>query len=110
MIRLLSLMLLGASTIAFSASTSLRAADEEVKLEGTICCGKCELKMSEKCAVTIVVAGKDGKKTTYWFDKDAHKKYHDDVCQETKAGTVTGTVKKDGEKMIITVKDLKYKK
>jgi hypothetical protein len=112
MIRLLSLLVLGAAVCAFTApSAPVAAADEkdakEVKLEGNICCGKCELKESAKCAVTIVVE-KDGKKTTYWFDDKASKKYHGDVCTEVKKGKVTGTVKKDGDKMILTVTELKY--
>ena len=108
MIRLLSLLVLG---VAFCAWNSpVRAADEkEVKLEGKICCGKCELGESAKCAVTIVTE-KDGKKSTYWFDDKASKKYHSDVCQEVKKGNVTGTVKKDGDKMIITITKLEYAK
>ncbi|MCE9533872.1 MAG: hypothetical protein K8T89_22505, partial [Planctomycetes bacterium] len=79
MIRLLPLLMLGALIAGFSTSSSVVAADKEktdvVKLEGTICCGKCELKQSAACAVTIVVT-KDGKKTTYWLDAETSKKYH----------------------------------
>jgi hypothetical protein len=111
MARLFSVLILGLAVCAY-CSPAVAAADKdakEVKLEGNICCGKCELKDSEKCAATIVVE-KGGKKTTYWFDAKASKKYHGDICQEVKKGTVTGTVKKDGDKMIITVTDLKYAK
>ena len=76
-------------------------------LKGNITCAKCELKKATKCA-TVVVVKKDDKETVYYFDKDGHKKYHDDICKGGKKGTVTGTVKKDGEKMIVTVKELKY--
>ena len=108
MIRLLSVLVLGIAVCAFCISA--RAADEkEVKLEGDICCGKCELKKSAECAVTIVVK-KDGKETVYWLDDKTSKKYHPDVCQEVKKGTVTGTVKKDGDKMIITDSKLEYAK
>ena len=112
MLRLFSLLVLGAAICAFNTPTTIAADKDEakaVKLEGDICCGKCELKESAKCHVTIVVKGKDGKKVTYWFDADASKKYHADVCTEVKAGTVEGTVKKDGDKMVLTVKALKYK-
>jgi len=102
---MLSLLALGVAILAFT--TPAIAADKDVELKGKICCGKCELKEVEKCAVTIVTE-KDGKKMTYWFDTKASKKYHGDVCQEVKKGTVKGTVKKDGDKMIITVTELKY--
>ena len=114
MIRLLSVLALGVAICAFTAPKAVVAEGKDepkvVSLEGDICCGKCELKESAKCHVTIVVKGKDGKKATYWFDAEASKKYHGDVCTEVKAGTVSGTVKKDGDKMVLTVKELKYKK
>jgi hypothetical protein len=117
MIRLLSVLVLGVAVCAFTAPAARTvAADKaekdgakEVKLEGLICCGKCELKEVEKCHVTIV-AEKGGKKTTYWFDDKSSKKYHGDICQTPTKGSVTGTVKKDGDKNIITVTDLKYAK
>jgi hypothetical protein len=114
MIRLLSVLVLGVAVCAFTAPAARTvAADKddakEVKLEGTICCGKCELKEVEKCAVTIV-SEKGGKKTTYWFDEKSSKKYHGDICQTPTKGSVTGTVKKDGDKMMITVTDLKFAK
>lgn len=109
MIRLLSVLVLGVAVLAFNAPMAVAADDPKaVTLEGNICCGKCELKESAKCAVTIVAKDKDGKKVTYWFDADASKKYHGDVCTEVKAGKVTGTVKKDGDKLILTVKELKF--
>jgi len=109
MFRFLSALTLGIAMLAYTSPAGADDKDaKEVKLEGNICCGKCELKESAKCAVTIVVE-KDKKKTTYWFDADSSKKYHGDICQEVKAGTVTGTVKKDGDKMVVTVKELKYK-
>src|SRR5262245_1128801 len=110
MIRSLAVLLLGIAVCAWTTRAS--AADEkngkEVTLEGKILCGKCELKEDKACATAILVE-KDGKKTTYYFDTASHKKYHKDICQEVKAGTVKGTVKKEGEKMVVTVSDLKYK-
>jgi len=107
MFRLLSVMLAVIAVFAFS--TNVSAADTEVTLDGKILCGKCELKESAKCAVAIVVE-KDGKKSTYWFDADSSKKYHGDVCQVVKPGKVTGTVVKEGDKMILSVKTLTYAK
>jgi hypothetical protein len=31
------------------------------------------------------------------------------VCKEAKDGTVTGTVKKDGDKMVVTVSKVEFK-
>ncbi len=106
MVRSLVALVLGVAFFAFSGSSF--AADKEVTMEGTVVCGKCELKKSAKCEVAFLVK-KGDTTTTYWFDKDASGKYHDDVCQETKAGKVTGTVKKVGDKMVLTVTKLEYK-
>jgi hypothetical protein len=108
MTRLVSGLVLGVVVCAFTAFSSAEE-PKEVTIEGKVGCGKCDLKQSTKCAVTVYTTAKDGKKTVYWFDADASKKYHGDVCTETKDGTVKGTVKKEGDKMVITVKELKYK-
>jgi hypothetical protein len=83
--------------------------DKEVTLKGSITCAKCDLKVEgqTKCA-TVIVAKKDKKEITFWFDAAAHKKYHGDICTEAKPGSVTGTVSKDGKKMVVAVKELKY--
>jgi hypothetical protein len=83
--------------------------DKEETLKGNITCAKCELKVKDqKTCATVVVVKKDDKDTVYYFDKAGHKKYHDDICKKGKTGTVKGTVKKEGEKMVVTVKELKY--
>jgi hypothetical protein len=38
----------------------------------------------------------------------SHKKYHKDVCQGGKNGTVTGTVETKGDKKTVKVANLKY--
>jgi hypothetical protein len=79
---------------------------KEVTLEGKITCPKCDLGTESKCGT--VMKTKDGK--IYYFDADSNKKYHKDICNDPKDGTVTGKVKKDGEKMVISVTKLEYKK
>lgn len=81
---------------------------KEVVLKGTITCGKCDLKQDKACA-TVIVVKKDTKETVYYFDPAGHKKHHSVVCTESKEGSVTGTVKTEGEKKIITVKEVKFK-
>jgi hypothetical protein len=100
---------LGLVVAMFVAAAVRAEEDKEETLKGNITCAKCELKVKgqTKCA-TVVVVKKDNKETVYYFDRDGHKKYHDDICKAGKKGTVKGTVKKEGEKLIVTVKDLKY--
>ena len=58
----------------------------------------------DKCGTVIKVGEK-----LYWFDAASNKKYHKDICKAGKEGTVTGTVKKEGDKMVISVTKLEYK-
>lgn len=102
------LSLLGLA-VALTLAVGLRADDKEgkeVTLKGKITCAKCDLKVEGQtdCA-TVIVVKEDDKEKVYWFDKDSHKKIHKKVCTEAKMGEVKGVVKKDGEKLIITVKD-----
>jgi hypothetical protein len=78
---------------------------KEVTLDGKITCPKCDLATADKCGTVIKVGDK-----IYWFDADSNKKYHKDICSDPKDGKVTGKVKKDGDKMVISVTKLEYKK
>ena len=94
--------------VAMCLVVALRAEEgKEETLKGTITCAKCDLKKEKKCA-TVVVVKKDDKETVYYFDTASDKKHHKTICTEPKKGTVTGTVKKDGDKMVVTVKDVKF--
>jgi hypothetical protein len=97
-------------TVALVLVIGLRAedkkADEEVTLKGTITCAKCDLK-KEKTCMTVIVVKKGDKETVYYLDKESGKKVHKKICTEAKKGEVKGTVKKEDDKMIITVKDVK---
>src|SRR5580704_2322784 len=71
--------------------------DKEVTIKGQIICAKCGLNIEKKCA-TVMAEKKDGKDVLYYFDKDSNTKYHKDICQEAKDGSVTGVVtEKDGK-------------
>jgi hypothetical protein len=104
--------LLCAGLLVASATTS--AQDKEKKdtvLKGKITCAKCDLGTSDDCATVIVVKDDKAKKDiTYFFDKKGHEKFHDDICTAAKNGTVTGTLKDDGKKKVITVKKVEYQK
>jgi hypothetical protein len=99
--------LLRALGVVFAFTVSSRAEDKTVTLKGTITCAKCDLKKEKKCA-TVIVVKKDDKETVYYFDPASDKKNHKTICTEPKKGTVTGTVKKEGDKMVVTVKDIKF--
>lgn len=76
---------------------------KEVKLTGTLMCGKCSLKLTPKCSNVLQV--KEGDKTVNYFldDKGNAEEYHEGVCGDGKIEgvVVTGTVsEKDGKKWI----------
>ena len=95
-VRLTSLAL----ALVFAVVVSVRAADKEVTLKGTITCAKCDLKEAKKCA-TVIQTKEDGKTVTYYFDEDGDKANHKKICTEAMKGSVTGTVsEKDGKKTV----------
>lgn len=76
---------------------------KEVKLTGTLVCGKCNLKQTPKCSNVLQV--KEGDKVVNYFldDKETAETYHEGVCggDKVEGVTVVGTVtEKDGKKSI----------
>lgn len=100
---------LTAVALAFVFFTGIEAGekDKEVTLKGKITCAKCDLGTETKCT-TVIVAKKDGKDVTYYFDAAGHKKHHSTVCNESKNGSVTGVVGGDDKKRTITVKKVEF--
>jgi hypothetical protein len=86
---------------------------KEVKLTGTLMCGKCSLKITPKCSNVLQV--KEGDKLVNYIldDKGNGEEYHEGVCGDGKIEgvTVTGTVsEKDGKKYVKPTKvDMKKK-
>jgi Family of unknown function (DUF6370) len=103
MFRTLTAFAVALALVAFAAPAN--ADEKEVKLEGKITCAKCDLGEADSCQTVIKVGDK-----VYYFDKDSHKKHHATVCKEAKDGTVTGTVKKEGDKMVVTATKVEFKK
>jgi hypothetical protein len=101
MVRVM-LAAVAASLIAFGGTA--RAEDKkEVKLTGTMVCGKCNLGITKACSNALQV--KEGEKlVTYIIDDTGNKEdYHDMVCGDGKVEgvKVTGTVsEKDGKKYV----------
>ncbi len=105
MVRILLASVLALAFAAFvSAPASAEDKAKKETLNGTITCPKCDLGIADKCGTVIKVKDK-----LYWFDAASNKKYHKDICKAGKEGTVTGTVKKEGDKMVISVTKLEYK-
>ena len=100
------------ASFALLLASGMNSAGEkkaDTVLKGTITCNKCDLGKSTACETVIVVKEKD-KSIVYWFDTKADKKYHDGICTEAKKGTVTGTVKDEDKKKVITVKKVEFDK
>jgi Family of unknown function (DUF6370) len=106
MFRTLTAFVVGVALVAFVGTPAFAddKEDKEVKLEGKITCAKCDLGVADSCHTVIKVGEK-----VYYFDKDGTKKYHKEICTTPKDGTVTGKVKKEGDKMIVTVSKVDFK-
>jgi len=111
MVRILSALVFGLALVSFAGVSATaeepkkKEAAKEMTLEGKITCPKCDLGEAEKCATVIKVKDK-----LYWFDAASNKKYHGEICKAAMEGTVTGKVTKDGDKMMISVTKLEFKK
>ena len=106
MFRVLSALFVAGLLLALVGAPAV-AKDEAGKtetLKGTITCAKCDLKQATKCHTVIKVGDK-----VYWFDDKSTGKYHKMICTEAKEGTVTGTVKKEGDKLIVTPTKVEFK-
>jgi len=103
MFRTLTAFVVAVVTAAL-VGAPLLADEKEQKLEGKITCAKCDLGVADSCQTVIKVGEK-----VYYFDKEGSKKFHKEICTSPKDGTVTGTVKKEGDKMVVTVSKVEFK-
>ena len=88
-----------ALVLGLVAVTTLSAA--ETTLSGTMKCGKCSLKKSEKCQDVLVVTDAAGAATEYWVAKNEAAEKAGHQCKGEAKATVTGEVsEKDGMKWI----------
>jgi hypothetical protein len=71
-------------------------------LEGEATCGKCTLKIADKCQFAITVTQADGKKETILAENnDVAKGFHKNICQDTVKVKAEGTIaEKDGKKVL----------
>src|SRR5262245_60596894 len=104
-------VLAGMAALAVAFSTSAFAEDKEVTITGEGKCAKCLLKQADKCQNVIEAKGEDGKKVTYWLAKnDVSDNFHEDLCKEAQKVTVTGTVKEEDGKKVLTVTKIELAK
>jgi RecG-like helicase len=81
-----------------------RAADEKT-VTGEGKCAKCALKESPSCQNVVQVKEGDKTVTYYLVQNDVSKKFHENICKETKKISVTGTVKEvDGKQQMTPTK------
>ena len=85
-----------------SMGVTLAVAAAEVTITGEGQCAKCSLKETKGCQ-NAIVAEEDGKKVTYYLKHNAvSKKFHGNICQETKKIKATGEVKEEDGKKVLT--------
>ncbi|PYL01506.1 MAG: hypothetical protein DME19_01510 [Verrucomicrobia bacterium] len=89
-----------------TAALTLKArADDEKTITGEGKCAKCALKETKSCQNAIQVKEGDKTVTYYLVQNDVSKKFHENICQETKKVKATGTVKEvDGKKELTPTK------
>lgn len=100
------LLLLALATPAFAADTA-----KEKTISGEAKCAKCMLKETDKCQTVIQAQNENGKLVNYYLAKnDVSNAFHQNVCQEAKRVTATGTVKKVNGKNELTVSKIELAK
>jgi len=78
-----------------------------VTLKGRISCAKCDLERQRTCRTVIKV--KEGEKyVVYYFDWKSNHDYHLRICQKPTNGKVTGTIKEEGGRFIITASKVEF--
>jgi uncharacterized protein DUF6370 len=108
MVKLSGRVALGLA-LALVMAVAVKAEEKkEVTLKGTILCGKCALKETPKCHTAIKVKEGD-KEVVYFFDETGSKKYHKEICTETKEGEVTGVTGESDGKKTIKVSKVEFK-
>ncbi len=90
---------------AFGADTP-----KEVTITGEAKCAKCALHEGDKCQ-TVIQTEAGGKTVNYYVaDNGVAKKFHDNVCHDTKKATATGTVAMVGGKEVLTATKIELAK
>lgn len=88
----------------FALAAPAFADDKEVTVTGEGKCAKCILKEGDQCQ-TVIETKQEGKTVKYYVaNNDVGKKF-EEVCEQAKKVTATGTVKEvDGKKVLTPTK------
>lgn len=83
---------------------------KDVTLQGEMVCGHCVLKETKSCQNVLKVT--EGEKETFYFlaENEVSKANHSAICGGGAQATVTGTVKKQGKKFVMTAKEIAFAK
>ena len=107
------MFILAAGLLMAASSPRLFADDTNapVTLSGLLACGKCSLHICTECQ-NILQVQQDGKTVNYWLTQNAiSKDFHSNICgTDGEKVTVTGTVKDDGDKHILTASKIEEAK
>jgi hypothetical protein len=89
------------SVAVLSSGVALVWAAEEKTVSGEGQCAKCSLGETKKCQNAIVTE-EGGQKVTYYLVHNAvSKKFHSNICKETKKIKATGEVKEEAGKKVL---------
>ena len=98
-----ALFLVAAVTPA-SAAEEGKEKKEKVTITGEGKCAKCILKEGDKCQ-TVIESKEEGKTVKYYVANNEVGKKFEEVCEQAKKVTATGTVKEvDGKKVLTPTK------
>ena len=92
---------LAVAVLAMTLTLKARA-DEEKTITGEGKCAKCALKETKECQNVVQVKEGDKTVTYYLVQNEVSKKFHENICQESKKVKATGTVKEVDGKMQLT--------
>ena len=96
-----SLTIALAGLLAMFITTSALAA-EKITITGEGKCAKCALHETDECQ-NVVQTQENGKTVTYYLAQNKlSKNFHENLCKETQKITVTGTVKEEKGKKVLT--------
>ncbi len=98
----LIVLMTAAGLIASAVYSQAESGAKEITLKGRGACLKCALKAAESCQ-NVLVQEKNGKETRFYLvQNDVSKKFHSEICTESKPITVVGVCKKVGDKLEVT--------
>ncbi len=106
----LFIALIAVAALVLPSTVRAESKGKEITITGQGACAKCALHQADKCQNTITTE-KNGKKTVYFLaDNEASKGFHGEICKEAKKVTATGTCKKEGDKLVVTVSKISLAK